>query len=102
MLTFNGLHVILDQNMFDRVQVIFPRSKKKRIQKKFSKNQKNYKNVPKDYILQIGNDSLIMHPVVWEKLQRELRKKEMEKFHFKYNCTTFFNNPSILSCNTVC
>ena len=64
--TFSGLEIttskfITDPYLSDRVQYKFPRSKKKRIRKKWAKNPKNWKNVPKLETYQIG-DTLIMHP----------------------------------------
>ena len=66
-----GLKVITDIYMVDRKQVKFPRSKKKRIRKKWAKNQDNYRWIPWDKVYQMG-DTLIMHPSMLEKLKKQL------------------------------
>lgn len=71
---FCGLKIICDDSLADWKQVKFPRSKKKRICRKWAKNQKNYAYIPKNGYYQIG-DMLIMHPTMLESLKREIDKQ---------------------------
>lgn len=66
---FTGIKLVADPWMFDRVQFRFPRSKKKRIRKKWAKDQKNYKNVPWDKVYKIG-DTFIMHPTLLDQVRK--------------------------------
>lgn len=65
----SGLRIITNPYMADRVQVRVPRSKKRRIRKKWAKRPENYKIVPWDKAYQIG-DVVYMHPSMAEKLRR--------------------------------
>lgn len=67
-----GFRVILNDFMADYKQVKFPRSKKKRIRRKWAKNLKNYAYVPWTKMYQMGGDTLVMHPAMYERLKREL------------------------------
>ena len=69
---FCGLQVTTNPHMTERIQTKFPRSKKRRIRKKWSKNQKNWTTRPVDKVYQMGN-TLIMHPEIFERLRREVK-----------------------------
>jgi hypothetical protein len=56
-----GLTVHSDQYMRDWKQVRFPRSKKRRIRKKWTKQRKNFGWVPSPTIYRMGN-MIIAHP----------------------------------------
>jgi hypothetical protein len=47
---------------FKMVQFKFPRTKKKRIQKKWRKNQKNFRQVPVREAMVLNGDTMIIHP----------------------------------------
>ena len=70
-----GLQIIPDRLMEDRVwtQVRFPRSKKKRIRRKWAKQRKNFREVvtPWDKAFQIGNH-LMRHPTMLERLEKAM------------------------------
>lgn len=64
----------------ERVQFRFPRSKKRRIRKKWSKQPWNYRMVPRDYCYQIGNQ-LLVSPGLMAKIAREIGyREEMDLF----------------------
>jgi hypothetical protein len=69
-----GMQIITNTWLTKRVQVKFPRSKKKRIRKKWAKCSKNFKEVP-DMSYFITGRTIIMHPVALEKLKRCVRKQ---------------------------
>jgi hypothetical protein len=51
-----------------RKQVRFPRSKKRRMRKKWAKQQRNYATVPSTEIIQMMG-AFHMHPETWQKLK---------------------------------
>ena len=61
----SGVQVIRSQYAVTRVQVRFPRSKKRRICKKWQKDQRNYGFMPG--MFKIGG-VVVCHPKVWDKL----------------------------------
>lgn len=67
--TLFGLPVIVSQHAekIERTQVRFPRTKKKRIQKKWSKQERNYKitAIPLAFRTPMG---IIVHPSIWRML----------------------------------
>ena len=72
MLDLYGLRIVTDSMMSKRIQFRFPRSKKRRMRKKWTKNQKNWKTIPLDTIYRMG-DTLIMHPMMTERLKKEIK-----------------------------
>lgn len=66
---FAGLRVFSQPYMADWKQVKFPRSKKKRIQKKWSRRPENYRDVPWGTFYRIG-DAIYAHPMMIEKWKR--------------------------------
>lgn len=58
---YGGLRVVRNGYLCTKEQVGFPRSKKRRIKKKFKKNQQNYVDVPLGYGILMG-DVLMVHP----------------------------------------
>ena len=66
-----GLRVVTDIWMTEHKQVRFPRSKKRRIRKKWAKRPENWRSVPQDKAYQIG-DTLVMHPAMLERLKKQL------------------------------
>jgi hypothetical protein len=71
----DGLQIVTDVAMADTVrkQIRFPRSKKKRIRKKWAKNPANWLiySVPWEHSYQL-NGCLVMHPAMLEKVNRAL------------------------------
>ncbi|MBY0525582.1 MAG: hypothetical protein K2R98_19410 [Gemmataceae bacterium] len=59
-----GIPVYYVESMADRVQVRFPRSKKRRIRRKWAKQAKNFRLVPRPDIIRVGN-GLYAHPETW-------------------------------------
>ena len=73
-INFEGIPVVLDPRMGKYIQVKFPRSKKKRIRRKWRKNHKNYAWVSDGQVYQMGG-RLYMHPAMWERLKKEMNKR---------------------------
>lgn len=71
----------LIENIHLTEQYRFPRSKKKRIRKKWEKNKKNWG--PMRNIIAIGDNILMGHPCVMIELKRQSRKlmNQSEKLH---------------------
>ena len=63
-----GFKIIESPHMADRVQVRFPRSKKRRIRKKWAKRPDNWRDVPWDHYLIAhglgGQTFVLMHPTM--------------------------------------
>jgi hypothetical protein len=62
--------------MADRVQVRFPRTKKKRIRRKWAKQEKNYRSVPWQKAYRVGG-TLYMHPQSAARLRRAVDSGEV-------------------------
>ena len=77
-----GMKVILSEYAceFDRKQVRFPRSKKKRIRKKWAGQDKNFVRTIKPVVYKT-KDAFIMHPQVYATLQRELEERSRYGHH---------------------
>lgn len=73
----SGLNVITDHRMVERKQVRFPRTKKRRIRRKWAKRPENYKEFPLKTVYQVGND-LIMHPAMFAELQKQAEFKSAQ------------------------
>lgn len=67
-----GFEFISDNTMADRVQFKFPKSKGKRIRKKWRRRACNFKYVPKPDIYQIGR-RFIAHPTIIAQLKDKLQ-----------------------------
>lgn len=65
----NGMEVYTSKAMVDKLFFRHCRSKKKRIRKKWLKDARNYRLVPKKEVYTAGN-RLIMHPETFEALRR--------------------------------
>lgn len=61
--------------MVERKKIRFCKSKKKRILKKWNKNEKNFANVPNLKIMKVG-DKIFVHPITFEKIKRAIEEKE--------------------------
>jgi len=70
-----GTQIVTNVHLGEEKQVKFPRSKKKRIQKKWRKNRKYYEFVPsnKVHVIQgsFGEKIMMCHPSVYVQIQKE-------------------------------
>jgi len=60
--------------MVDRRQVRFPRSKKKRIRRKWAKDPRNWRSFPKTEIYELQGGVVFMHPDVAAELRKRLKE----------------------------
>jgi hypothetical protein len=74
MKTLYGINLIVSPSLAitDRVQFRFPRSKKARIRKKWSKRQENFKSVHRDQCFKMGN-TIVCSPGFCAKIQKDLQ-----------------------------
>jgi len=81
--SFGGFQIIESQSMTETYQFRFPRSKKKRIKKKWQKRPNNFKTRPRKDFLLYGNH-MICHPVAARELryQMEIREDAVEESRF--------------------
>ena len=72
--TLYGFNLIVSPQIAitDGVQFRFPRSKKARIRKKWSKRQENFKSVQRDQCFKIGN-TIVCTPGFYAKIQKDLQ-----------------------------
>lgn len=73
----DGIKVISSIYCATREQYRFPRSKKKRIQKKWRKDQRNWREQPAMYM--IGGKDILAHPEIVRKLQHQLDSRLKEQ-----------------------
>lgn len=66
-----GMDVVVSPYCSTREQVKFPKTKKRRIRKKWAKRSENWVDVPWDYAIQMGGQ-LICHPVFYDKLMTSI------------------------------
>ena len=71
----------------ETMQYRFPRSKKRRIRRKWQKDRRNWKSVPKLRAYQIG-DTIYMHPDVLNRLTQEIARQNDDRIARK-----IFGNP---------
>lgn len=76
-----GIQVISSPEAVKHVQYRFPRSKKRRIRKKWAKQEKNYQYEPMSYLVNsgYGRPQLICHPSVYNKISTEIDKQNQVK-----------------------
>ena len=66
---------LITLNQFaDWKQVRFPRSKKRRIKKKWRKQSRNFRMVPQKKIFQVGN-SFYAHPEIVDEFWKQMKAK---------------------------
>lgn len=64
-MTLSGIEMVVSEMCVSREQVRFPKSKKKRIRKKWAKRDENYRYVPMAYHWRQGSrDNLLVHPAI--------------------------------------
>jgi len=76
----SGMKVIQSPYATEKRQFRFPRTQKKRIMKKWRKQERNYKHLPCMYINKIGG-TLIVHPEIYNRLMK-LSRIEEQVFSF--------------------
>lgn len=76
MAEFMGLEVLPSPYMTEYTQVRYPKSKRKRIQKKFRKDASNWDSLPSRKIMRMGR-TLVMHPQTLLKLQEEVHSQPL-------------------------
>jgi hypothetical protein len=69
-----ALQLIECSHMADWKQYRFPRSKKRRIKKKWRKNGRNFRMVPQKKIFQVGN-SFYAHPEIVDEFWKQMKAK---------------------------
>jgi len=67
----HGFEVIESKTLVIKYQYRFPKSKRRRIRKKWKKNQNNWRTKP-DPQVYILNNKLICHPEMAEKLRKQM------------------------------
>ncbi len=76
-----GIPIIINSlaEHVSRIQIRFPRSKRKRIKKKWKKQEKNFRidHKPAIYKTPAG---FICHPIIYQQLQEQLKKEEEKKY----------------------
>ena len=72
---FGDFQIIESQSMTETYQFRFPRSKKKRIKKKWQKRPNNFKTRPRKDFLLYGN-YVICNPIMAAKLRRQIQIRE--------------------------
>lgn len=75
-----GMEVVESEFIVDRVQVRFPRSKKKRVRKKWAKQARNCESRPSVAVYRLhnvltGSDYLMGHPVTIGKMRDAIRRE---------------------------
>lgn len=73
-----GLPVYYDSDLVDRVQVRFPRSKKRRIRRKWAKQSCNFRHVPQTTIY-VARDFIILHPAMADRLRDRLEEENRKR-----------------------
>lgn len=73
---FGGLQILESNHCADTRQFRFPRSKKKRIRKKWEKRPENYRRVPWKYAIHDTRSGLmVMHPLMAAELRRTIAER---------------------------
>ena len=72
-----GIKIIASTLCMTRQQYRFPRSKKKRMQKKWRKDQSNWREQPAMYM--IGNGDVVAHPEIVRKIQHQIDSQLNER-----------------------
>lgn len=67
-------------HLVERKQVRFPRSKRRRIRKKWSKRMENWRESPSPYIYQLMGRTLVMHPAMLVRLREVLDQQQRTRF----------------------
>ena len=68
-----GMLIVTSDAMVDRVRYRYCRSKKKRIKKKWAKDPRNYRNVPKTDVI-VRFDTIVCHPAILDSIKRLMER----------------------------
>lgn len=77
-----GIKVVTNTYLTETKQVRFPRSKSKRIRKKWSKNQKNFNEYPSDKVYFTdynGSQMFICHPAMMDKIREIMSRQGLKE-----------------------
>jgi len=74
LLPYGGLQFVEQPWLSINEQVKFPRSKRKRIRKKWRKNPKYWRKRPDPSVYRMGN-MIVGHPIMIRRIKRELEGK---------------------------
>jgi len=69
---FGGIKLVESEHLIERIQTKFPRTKRKRIQKKWMKQSKNYSSFPSKDILKLSSDTWVCHPLIAKEIRRNI------------------------------
>jgi len=64
-----GIYLVSAPSMETLVQYRFPKSKKRRICKKWAKRAENYKAVPAEHYYLVDNNTIVAHPAFLKELE---------------------------------
>lgn len=67
-----GLRIVESRQLTERRQVRFPRSKARRIRKKWARRASSYRERPMQHGYMIGSDTLVVHPALAARLRARL------------------------------
>ncbi len=76
MYKINGIPIMVSEFAVEMVQTKFPRSKRRRIRKKWASRNCNFISRPACYKVK---EYFIMHPTMYDAMRRELDKREEER-----------------------
>lgn len=79
---FYGMPIVTSFHLTETIQFRFPKSKKKRIRKKWSKNESNYRLAPSSN-LYITNNTIYMHPETRKKIHKLMENNLPINFNYK-------------------
>ena len=68
---FSGITILESEHCKERVQWRFPRSKRKRIRRKWAQREENVRYEPRAYKMDAGR-KIICHPSIAKRLREEL------------------------------
>jgi hypothetical protein len=71
--SLSGIEIRTSPFALTREQIRFPRTKKKRIQKKWSKDKRNFTDRPGMYL--IGSNIAVAHPEIYRKLKNTIDRQ---------------------------
>jgi hypothetical protein len=94
----NGIPVIIDLYCTTSTQYKFPHTRKKRIQKKWSKQKSNFKNVPGAYLIR---GRLVCHPSIYDNLKKQLDIDEHKRTGLNKNLVDNFSKNWSLAFNSI-
>ena len=74
MSSISGYRIVESLYLVKPIQVRFPRSKKKRMRKKWAKNPRNFTNKPSNEFL-VSGDMIVGHPALVAELRRQMKDR---------------------------